>query len=278
MIIIKIKGGLGNQMFQYALARHLSIKNNCRLFLDIREYENDNLRKFRLDNYLLGEHKIIRKQEGLQKFIHQVKRKIKKVSTYAESSLGFNPDVLALNNVYLDGYWQTEKYFSEIREILLHDFSIKKPLQSNLIQDLEKIKSSDSISVHIRRGDYTHAKNIETHGIIELSWYENAITFIKNHVKKPEFFFFSDDIEFTKSIFPTKNNHHYMKTSPEGFEHEDLFLMSKCKHNIIANSSFSWWAAWLNTNPNKYVIAPQKWFATEDLETKDIIPINWIKM
>lgn len=274
MITVKLKGRLGNQMFQYALAKKLSIThgvafdfNNDALIWDNCNYS---LSVFNIDNVPVNNTRTF-----LRKQIYRIERFLGK-QKYHEPHFYFNSDVLNLKHATLNGYWQSEKYFSDIREVLLKDFTPKQ-LPNNPI--LTQIKQCNAVSIHIRRGDY--ASNPQTtafHGLISVAWYQKAIDIIKEKVDNPHFFFFSDDIEWVKEHFVPQDNFYFVEPAPEELSYQDMYMMSQCKHNIIANSSFSWWGAWLNQNPDKIVIAPKQWFLDKNTNTKDVIPSSWIAL
>ena len=179
-------------------------------------------------------------------------------------------------NIYFEGYFQTEKYFKIFRKELLKDFSLKTELNDKNKKMLEQIKSTNAISLHVRHGDYL---NLQNHfKICSLDYYKNAINLIIQKVENPHFYIFSDDIDWVRKNFNL--NHHItivdINSSNEGYF--DLELMKNCKHNITANSSFSWWGAWLNENPDKIVITPKTWFVNGDEERIDRIPEDWIEL
>jgi hypothetical protein len=299
MIITKIQGGLGNQMFQYAVARHLAIKNNTELKMDISFFNNvgDNTyRKYRLDNFNIEENflsekelkKIKRNNFHGQSLMQRILRKIFiklenrkpliKKTYITELSPAFEKKILEIRtkkNIYLYGNWQSEKYFKNIKDTIIKDFSLKKEMTEKTKYFLSKIKKSESVSIHIRRGDYVkNTKTKEYHGICSLDYYKKAIKLTEERIKNPVFFVFSDDIEWVKNNLKTKNPLTFVSGNNMP-DYEEMVLMSKCNHNIIANSSFSWWGAWLNSDPNKIVIAPKKWY-NAPVEIKDLIPNKWI--
>jgi len=190
----------------------------------------------------------------------------------------FDPQIIRkYNYAIFDGYWQSEKYFIDIKNIITEELSLKKKyideIEKNLIN---KIKNNNSVSIHIRRGDYVNDKTTNLHhGTCPLDYYHRAIKIILANNKKSIFFIFSDDIDWVKKNLKLLHPSFFISGNKD---YEDLFLMSLCKHNIIANSSFSWWAAWLNNNPNKTVAAPKKWFNNPHQNTKDLIPKPWIKI
>lgn len=295
MIIIKLLGGLGNQMFQYAIGRQLSNIYDSKLFLDLSflldkaPKENFTFRNFELSEFnIKAECKSNFEFDYLynNSLISKVRRKIGRINLILESDMRFNPSVLlAGKNIYLDGYWQSEKYFEKIRSQILADFSIKKSI-SDKINNKESVKEikdlierTNSVSIHFRRGDYINNDVINSvHGICNNQYYYNAINLILNKVHSPHFFLFSDDPEWLLNTCLQIDIPITIASTSD--KHLDMYLMSLCKHNIIANSSFSWWGAWLNPNPEKMVIAPQKWFAIDDLnqQTKDLLPQNWIRI
>ena len=202
------------------------------------------------------------------------------MNLFKEKSFSFDKRVFDLNgNIYLDGYWQTEKYFKEIEEIIRKEFTVKNELADKNKEIAEEIKKTNSVSLHIRRADYITDKRTNSHhGTCGSAYYEQAVAIIAEKVKTPHFFVFSDDMDWAKKSiildFPTV----YVDHNNAVTNYEDLRLMHLCKHNIIANSSFSWWGAWLNNNPQKIVVVPKRWFVTDKMDTRDLIPNTWVKM
>jgi len=282
MIVVKLIGGLGNQLFQYAIGRQISLYHEVKLKVDIGDLldrtprKNFTFRDFELEHFNCKIETITRTELLFFKWIHWLLSKIGLNNFYWKET-NFNYDDRFLSSscksMYLEGFWQSEKYFSSIRHIILNDLKIIKGL-SEYTQLWElRIKESTSISVHIRRGDYIYNISAnEFHGICSLEYYYNCIKIINAKFKNCSFFFFSDDIEWVKIKFSNLENAHFITSNSNK---EDLYLMSLCKHNIIANSSFSWWGAWLNTNENKLVFAPKKWFNDDSIDTSDLIPNSW---
>lgn len=274
MITVKLKGRLGNQMFQYALAKKLSITHNIKFNLNV-DHLIDHHCNYALSVFNVGNINLKNTKTYFNKKLFKIKRSMGKID-YQEPHFHFDEHVLTLKHATIDGYWQSEKYFSDIREILLKDFTPKQ-LPNNPI--LAQIKQCNAISVHIRRGDYANNPvNTAFHGLIGVAWYQQAMSIIKEKVHNPHFFFFSDDIEWVKEHFLPQNNFYFIEPTPEELSYQDMYIMSQCKHNIIANSSFSWWGAWLNQNPDKIVIAPKQWFLDKNTDTKDVIPVSWIAL
>lgn len=282
MIIVKLNGGLGNQLFQYALGRKLSLKNNQTLKLNLSEYNKNDFRHYSLNHYNIIENIATSKEianfkkEGWRKIIEKFKPYYKK-SIIKYKGYGFDPNILNLKGEFhLDGYWQSEKYFKDIEDIIREEITLKKPLGEKYSDLIKNINNSSSISIHIRRGDYLSEKISKIYETCSLNYYTLVIDKIKNFIKEPAFFVFSDDIVWVKDNltipYPTT-----IVNGDQAAEHEELFLMSLCKHNIIANSSFSWWGAWLNQNPKKIIIGPKKWFKFSENDL-GIMPESWIKL
>lgn len=286
MIIVHIIGGLGNQMFQYAFAKAL-LRNNHDIRLDISAFETYDLHGgFGLDHYNINI-PIASKEELTPYKINlftKLKRKLKipNKKIVEEKTLHFQNDLLhPLDATYIYGYFQSEQYFKEIRTDIIQDFTIKSPLSLYSKSVKEKIQASHTpVSIHIRRGDYvSNALANNTHGTCSLEYYKQSIALLDAKFDNIHFFIFSDDIEWVKNNLLVKNCTYVENASPR-IPHEDIYLMSLCQHNIIANSSFSWWGAWLNCNNEKVVIAPKNWFKDQNMQSQasDIIPATWLKL
>lgn len=281
---MKIKGGLGNQMFQYSFGRYLARKNNTKLKLDISGYGDDDLRRFSLDAFNISATNASREDVDEFKNYNNLPGKIidhikpfrlRKYFKY--EWVKYDSKFLKIGkNAYLDSYWQSEKYFFDIRDILLKDFSLKvDTLNKDLVQ---KIINNDSVSLHVRRTDYiTDKRANRIHGVCDGGYYYRAIETITKKLKNPYFFVFSDDIYWVKNNIKIPGNVIYV-SEKRYKDYEELILMANCKHHIIANSSFSWWGAWLGRYKNKIIIAPQKWLNDERYNTDAVIPDSWIKI
>ena len=285
MIIVKIIGGLGNQMFSYAFAKAMESRGN-RVKIDISGYKTYKLHEYQLDKFNIDLPVSTESENNSlfgKTFFNKIMRRIgldfsKRIK---EKNLFFKKNFLEVTNeTYFEGYFQSEKYFKDIRNIIRTQFSIK-PSISSYTNDLKKIiiDSNASCSLHIRRGDYVDAKNISTHGICGSEYYENAVKYLEKKFGVLNYFIFSDDLEWCKNNLKL-DNAVFVDSKEKRIAHEDIYLMSLCNHNVIANSSFSWWGAWLNSNKDKVVIAPKAWFSNGELQkqTKDIIPNSWIKL
>jgi len=277
MIIVKLKGGLGNQLFQYAFGRLLSIKRNTSVKFDVLSVDKRDIhRDFKLDKFNtkieLASSEEVEENEypfGLiSKILAWATRKI--LRNY---NIGYSEKIIYSNNKYYDGYWQSYKYLEPIKKELLTEISLKESVNKKYSELI-----SNSVSIHIRRGDYVNdSKTKKAHVTFGLEYYEEAIKIIKDKIKDPVFFVFSDDISWVKENLKI-NYPIFFVSNPEIKDYEELIIMSTCKHNIIANSSFSFWGAWLNQNQNKTVLAPKKWSNLYQKEYKNICPENWIKI
>jgi hypothetical protein len=290
MILVKLAGGLGNQLFQYATGRRLAIKTGAELKLDLSVYPDRTGRIYKLADFNIKasvatpwDLKKMRPGVAIKAFSRIFPAL--DTRTVKEKDFGFDENILSLaDGKYLIGYWQSEKYFSarggsasggkDIENIIRSELTLKDGLggQARLIE--QKILSTDAISIHIRRSDYLTEKISEVFAPIGLDYYARAAQKISASVRDPHFFIFSDDIDWSKAnlklTFPVTF------VSGQGMKDcDELILMSLCKHNIIANSSFSWWGAWLNANPDKIVIAPKDWFINKDIKLDDLLPSAW---
>lgn len=275
MIIVKIMGGLGNQMFQYAIAKSIAVRNKDNFKLDISFYSKQTLRKYELnlldiDEVLVNKKSFFSKVTSKFRFLTKIYYMERKIAEY-------DSNVFNKKNVILDGYWQNEKYFKDIRGKILQDFTPVSSLSNKANYYLNSIKNSNSVSVHVRRADYI--ENINTnanHGVCGLSYYKKAFKYLNNKTDNVTFFIFSDDISWCKKVFRFLERKVFVEDTKSTID--DLELMKNCKHNIIANSTFSWWGAWLNQNEEKIVIAPKKWFVKKEWKNKNPACENWIKI
>lgn len=290
MIIVKLKGGLGNQLFQYALGRHLSEINNTELKIDISLFETYTLHKYSLKSFNIRE--IIASPDEIASLTYQntgtfertMKWLLRKPLNFAKSFIReqyfhYNPEILRLpDEVYLDGYWQSEKYFTDISEIVRQEFKVKPSSEGKNLKLLEDISSCESVSLHIRRGSYLLPPYNTVLVPCPLSYYQKCVDYFAHAIKTPHFYIFSDDPQWTRDNLKLSYPITFIDHNDADKDYEDLRLISHCKHNIIANSTFSWWGAWLNENPKKIVLSPVRWFKDPSLNTKDLIPESWIKI
>jgi hypothetical protein len=298
MIISHIIGGLGNQMFQYAAGRALSLGLNQPFKLDISDFKGYGLRTFDLKNcfncsgeistdsdlrHILGWQSIRAIRRLLNKpKLSSLRSKQFIIEPYSHYWPGFQK---CPSSSYLLGYWLSEKYFQSSEMQIREDFTFKTCLNSENNTLAAEINSINSVSLHVRRGDYaSDSKTMAAHGLCDLSYYYSAIDYIANGVRNPIFFIFSDDISWVRENLKIGYPCRYIDHNHGAEAYNDMRLMSLCKHNIIANSTFSWWGGWLNINPNKIIIAPKRWFASDTIVAdyssfmSDLIPSKWVLM
>lgn len=292
MVVVKLIGGLGNQLFQYALAKNLAKKLKTNVVLDVIPFNEYKLHKYSLEHFNFEKQFLTQNEQhffgieckkNFSYLYYRLLSLILKPKKIIEKDFSFDKSILENTNkhIYLDGFWQSEKYFSEIKDELLKDLFIVKPLAGKNLEIANQIKKVNAISLHIRRADYvSNSKTLSVHGVCGLDYYENALKLITNKIENPILFIFSDDINWVKENLVTNIDKVYVDHNNADTNYEDLRLMSLCKHNIIANSSFSWWGAWLNTNQSKIVIAPKRWYSDveKNNQTVDLIPDSWIRI
>jgi hypothetical protein len=293
MIIVRMMGGLANQMFQYAAGRNLAEKHGTDLYLDLREYD-DQPKENTPRHYDLGCFPILASAAGAKElamiagdgegahFKNKLFKRVRldeSVARIDEKSPSLQANVLrAGDNVYLVGYWQNQEYFYDIRDKLINEFTPKNAPNKKSQEVLDCIKQSNSVSIHVRRGDYVSNPNAKIfHGLATVDYYMACAKYLKSKDKNITFFVFSDDLEWCKNNLDLGKESIFVDANSDGgHDYEDMRLMSHCKHNIIANSSFSWWGAWLNTNPSKIVCAPKTWFLDYKANQEtEIVPSDW---
>lgn len=293
MIYVEIIGGLGNQMFQYALYLKLSkilgdekVSIDCNRFNSVSDNKGFELKKvFGLEDCFNDSNDFKKLIDDKMNMISRIRRKLfgfKKTYIIEHDNLSFKPEILKIDNgdFYLRGLWQSELYFKDIKNLVLEKFNFNIDLDEKNESILNEIVNSDSVSVHIRRGDYLSKKYYDILGdVCDRNYYINAFNTIISSISNATFYIFSDDIEWVKEniLLELNNKITYINWNIGDDSFIDMFLMSKCKHNIIANSTFSWWGAYLNINDNKIVVTPKRWFKTKKYNN-DIIPEGWIKI
>jgi hypothetical protein len=283
MIIVNLKGGVGNQMFQYAFGRKLALLNGDELKLETAGLDRANAvgdiyRQFALDAFAIERNVATAKEVRALKYPYGVFSKGWRWFTariLRKTNAGYDPRALTqTGDLFLDGYWQSPRYFADIRDTILADFQLRTPLSPVVTAYQEQIESCPSVSIHVRRGDYAKNPRVQKEfGICTAAYYQLAIEQIESRVAAPVFFIFSDDIAWVKENVSLPSSAIYVQ-GPGLRDVEEMALMSMCKHNIIANSTFSWWGAWLNNNPDKIVIAPNPWYETIPYD-EQLIPSSW---
>lgn len=297
MIIVRLGGGLGNQLFQYALGRHLSIIHQRELRIDTSGYTSTigdpqkGIRTFALSHFTieakpasLNELALFRHKRTI---VDKVINKLGRFGAYYKKAyiiepenlhFKFDEDLLSASlkdPVYIEGYWQSEKYFIDIEDVIRGEFSFVDQQDQKNSEMLEKINSVNSVALHIRHGDNATAV-AQNHGVLPLSYYKEAIRKIAESVTDPHFFIFSDDPVWAQNNLKLEFPAEFVTHNGDEKNYEDLRLMSSCKHHIVGNSTFSWWGAWLGKKSNQIVIAPRHYHIGHDVSKLDFYPDRWI--
>lgn len=290
MIIVKLQGGLGNQLFQFAFAKALASHRKDKLYIDTNWFKKNNgatYRQFELHHLGIEFERASNKQlriffpkGAVHKFKKTVKEKFGKVCLIKETQVSMFQDSLFTlqGDIYLAGYWQSWKYFESISSQIKQQFLLHTNLSPTAQAVLQNIKENTPLSIHIRRNDFANNLAIrKVHGVCSLEYYRKAIRMVRNQHPNIHCFVFTDEPDWAEEKLSSVQN---LKIVRKTKSYEDLFLISNCKHHIVANSTFSWWGAWLCPNPNKLVIAPKQWYADEQLNktTVDLIPKGWIRI
>ncbi len=288
MILIELLGGLGNQLFQYAAAKRLSIEKNLLLKLDIQGFQSYTLRTYKLNHFAVTAE--IATTEEINYFTNPsivgkasrwVERRFfpfyNRRIYYEQKQFQFEPEFLQTRkNVYLRGYFQSEKYFKPIENLIRQEFTIKTPPNDTNVEMAQRVGEVNAVSLHIRRGDYvSNSTTNAVHGVLSLDYYHQAAKQIAVSVPQPHFFIFSDDPTWVSENLKLAYPMTFVDHNDASHDYEDLRLMSLCKHHIIANSSFSWWGAWLAEFPDKMVFAPKRWVNNPNVTALDILPTGW---
>ncbi len=292
--IVKFKGGLGNQLFQYSFLKALQIKYQCTdVKADLSYYndvKNDNIRVPRIEKLNVKIDKAEKNElRNICYFEHSgnpmslvykgsifVEKTFNKNYFY-ESDRGYrNPENL-LKYHYFDGYWQSWRYLEGIEEIIKEEIKLKSGISQKTEETIKKIRTQNAVFLGIRRGDYLASEKSRKHyGSFGPEYYLRAVDYIKKRVDNPVFYIFSNDIKWVKDNMEFNCDVIYRDEEEQTSDVEELFIMSACQHAIIVNSTFYWWGAWLIDNNEKIVIAPKKWFA--DDKPIDIVPDSWVKI
>lgn len=277
MIIVDVKGGLGNQLFHYSIAKALALTKNTDFMLNIDSYKGEDAKlfdhvEFKLNHFNIGDYKTITTDEI---------NKLYDVDVIIEplSSTNF-VDYIDFSNINKDmrliGFWQDERYFKRYENIIKNDLKVVTPPNKKNRMMLSEINETNSVCLSFRRGEYLDSYYLSHFGMCTETYYKNAINFMSKRVENPVFYIFSDDVEWiednVKLDFPTIP----VNINGIGNEHEELRLMNHCDHFILANSSFSWWGAWLSKNKHKQIFAPKPWFNSYTKE--NILCKNWIHL
>ena len=292
MVISNVIGGLGNQMFQYAAGLALAIAQGSDFLVDVSDLnaspQHQGFELSRVFNCPISradsEH--VRAVLGWQSsravrdfFTHSWLTAFRSRHLVIEPHFDYWPGFRKLlPPSYLMGYWQSEHYFHEIADVIHDDFKFHRPLTGQNLALDARISETNSVSLHVRRGDYvSNPHAYATHGVCSIHYYEAAIKHVAERIPSPNFYIFSDDMQWVRSHLEVRHPCCYVDNNIGADSYIDMQLMSHCKHNIVANSSFSWWGAWLNRNADKLVVAPSRWFAN-NTKTPDLLPSTWVAL
>ena len=287
VVVIRIVGGLGNQMFQYACGRAATLRNGGRLILDTSAFNKYKLHRLGLDEFRISslsnskETQIPSIFHGVTNWILFKSRWLMALKgiTYIKegTNLSFQSRVFEKNKkMYLDGYWQNENYFADVADIIRAEFQLKE-ISISTRTFIEKTKGKlPLVSLHIRRGDYLQNPDANfVHGVLDIKYYQEAVKLISNRIGNNfRLIVFSDDIDWAKQNLYFDQQIIFVSGNLESPQ-QDLYAMSVCDHHIIANSTFSWWGAWLNPSTSKIVVAPKRWFVSPELFRQNICPLSW---
>jgi len=292
MIVVRLNGGLGNQMFQFAAAFALSRRLGVECRADLSSFQRG-IRRYELDCFtgppgIAGDKDIplssrltrFRVPSVLARNLGAALDRMKIFHQESSAAFIFNPKVCELSdNTYLDGYFQSEKYFSHIEREIRRIYMFRNSSDVTNEKMLDEIRATQAVSVHVRRGDYiSNATTNRYHGTCSVEYYSKACRMLAERASDLRFFIFSDDSSWAEENIKPPARTVYVGHNKSAADYEDMRLMSNCRHHVIANSSFSWWAAWLNPSPEKIVIAPKRWVADTNVPTSDVLPDKWIAL
>jgi hypothetical protein len=288
MVIVRLTGGLGNQMFQYAAGRALADRLGAELLLDTRAFKHAlALNAYTRRAYALAPFKLrarLATAADLKRWpvwVVEIGMRLRFVRPlfrrwHFEAGISYDPSILTLcEPVCLVGYWQSERYFIEIADRIRADFTLRQPLAGANAALLELARSERSVGLHVRRGDFVNLNDAsQVHGLCSVDYYRRAISLVRDRCPECRFLVFSDDPQWARAELPLDPSAVFVAGNDANPE-QDLALMSACKHHIIANSSFSWWAGWLGYSPDQLVIAPAPWYASPKLDARDLAVARW---
>ena len=285
MIVSRLIGGLGNQMFQYAAGRALSLRRGVPFAIDSRAFSDYKTHAFGMQCFSAEFNEAPPRLLPLPPAEGRLQRLLRRfmptpLNVYTEKTFTFDAALLSLpDGVYLDGYWQTENYFADFAVAIRSDFTVRHAPSTANQAWLERIAQTHSVSLHIRRGDYvSNAAAAAVHGTCDLGYYERAVAYLRQATGvDPVLFVFSDDPDWVAANLVLPYQIHLIRDNDASTNYEDLRLMTACRHHIVANSSFSWWGAWLDGRPDSITIAPARWFAGDTPDARDLVPQRWVR-
>lgn len=282
MIAVRLIGGLGNQMFQYAAARALADRLRTELVLDVRQFSHYSLHAYGLERFSVraraaSSSELARWPEWIRLPCRLATAMGVRMRWYVEPRFAYDRAWQSQrDNLLIEGYFQSEKYFSEIASRLQADFTPRAALSASNAAIAAMARDCESVMIHVRRGDYvSNANTRNVHGVCSPGYYESAIRMLRERLVAPRFFVFSNDMAWARANLPLGKDALFVDHNADAPE-VDVHLMAQCRHHIIANSSFSWWGAWLGTGAAQIVVCPSPWFDDLRLSASDLIPSHWI--
>ena len=295
LILARLNGGLGNQMFQFAAARALALRTGATLKLDVSAFPRDKLRRYDLSVYALAEHIPLASEAELAHCEQKKPRGLALIGkalglprigggaaipAIREAHFHYDPALAtAQPPAYVVGYWQCERYFADHANQIRRDFTPRQPLEPENAAIADVIHRRTAVSLHVRRGDYVSDAKIQSvHGVCGLDYYARAMAAVEAQVASPHYIVFSDDPDWTRANLTSPHPMTFVTCNSAERGFRDMQLMSLCHHHIIANSSFSWWGAWLNARADKVVVAPERWFASGGKDARDLVPAGWVRV
>jgi len=290
MITSRILGGIGNQLFQYAAGLAVASRLGAGLQLDRSWFANRDARAYRLDAFAItaGEASDQALREAGIRYPGPIVRSLSRVGLgrlaevrgyVTEPAFTYWPGILELRDgACISGYWQSERYFEEVAEAVRREFAFRREPDPENRRTLDAIRDCEAVAIHVRRGDYAaNPRTRDYHGTAPLEYYQAAVRRMQSATRDPVFFVFSDDAAWVEQNLRVSARTVYVTHNGLARDVEDLRLMSACRHHVIANSTFSWWGAWLADSPGQRVIAPERWFRSGP-DTRDLIPARWERM
>jgi hypothetical protein len=290
MIVAQLYGGLGNQLFQYAIGRALAFRHGTTLRLDTSKFDHYRLRCYALDRFAISATRLtsvegeqlgiaIESQSRLGKVMGRLVGR-SSMPVIREKGFGFDPSALdAPAHCYLQGYWQSPKYFDSIDGLIRDEFRFREPLSGPNAVVRDEMSRSVPVAVHVRRGDYaSNPTTNQYHGTCNPEYYLAAEGRLREQLGDPTLFVFSDDPDWAEHNLRFRSRTVILRHNGPERDYDDLHLMTLCQHHVIANSTFGWWGAWLCRNSAKIVIAPKNWFREAVSAADDLIPSEWIRI
>ncbi len=286
MIVMRIFGGLGNQMFQYAAGRALADRLGVELLLDLREFETYRLHAYGLDSLRVrARHASVSDLRPWPEQRRRFARLVTKVGLSSARDLYIEPAFTyderwphLGDGTHLNGYFQSERYFGQSRDRLREELIPVEPLAGENAKIASMASECESVAIHVRRGDYvSNAKTLSLHGVCSPAYYQRAIASLRERRRDVRFFVFSNDMDWSRENLHLGEDAVFVEGNEQAPQ-VDIHLMSKCRHHVIANSSFSWWGAWLGRHQDQCVIAPTPWFDSPKLCDRDLLPERWVRL